>query len=705
MAATGILIEGLDAPPIEMKRTGPPGTDADPTKKRVSRIPSAAQQADYKEDETEKKREAQEEDQVGRPQSVPVEDNVGGGSSTSELNDLYERGPKVLNKIATTFKSFPSYDDMDIYDSYNISAKGKREEIVAWSVCTDEGYSYTLEEWGQFAAKKIREVKSVLMTTPILAMMAIDVSMAEDIPMGEKHRRAIRNVLKKLGRVIGGNMGTYPRGSKKLWRPQSLVDAEKDLWQLWDLLLIDNKLPDDNTLVQILELQMGELQQWLTTFWGNEYTEPTPPDIAADDLKRGLSSKLVRDFRGEKAARKEAYISENLGKSVAIKALQWQIDRKKGTAKKNQETTVAAEQDNSMRTPLRARQENRVTESPEETPDDSNSDSAGLEDLFEPVDHGALLFYGVSEDATQQLTVKSDRLQAPMPTNDPTSQNTLAQALEAVRIIVSNTEKTEYGAWDRLIQGYKHAHDNGFVEYAAFFMEVMQKLQYANVKTFNNFSKKKVTLAQWKYTDDATLLPPEPDTAMVWEVGEWYAVLQYSQDRRFEMEPEYQNAMEAVAHIVRSTESFDPNSWTTLLLGYRKASEVEGDPNTITEYLLGAVRVLYNINPQTRDYAIASFRDLLPAPAPAYDLVEEESQSPESQSPESQLPSDSEESLLPFVRNPLSDLQPPEAQLSDSQQPSDSDEDWRQGLRPCLSDPQPPEAQLPDAQQPSDSDE
>jgi len=794
MATTGILIEGLDAPPIEMKRTQPPDTTRDPDGKRVSSIPLAEERDDDTEgDETEgeegeevEEKQGKRADILGETKSLKQpnfsssdEDDEEGDDNAAAVADLAqplrqraasssgwrakqspspftdEMRENVRDKLLGIYNDLISDEDMDLYDTWTIPGLGKRE-IVAWSQCIDEGYEGTLEGWGEEVATKLSELKWVLMNTPLLA------TMAQDFPVGQNHRILVRNIITKIRRIIQGNMGTYPKRGKKLWRPQSLIDGEEQLKRFSSFLFISKKLPKDRDLLDLLELQMGELQRWLTEQWTSEFKDPMPADVAAEDLTKGLASKLVADFMAAKASRRADYMKANMDASTAIKSLQWRIDREKGfvqrkeVASKAQEETQKRKADEKQKRLERdrkaaddaaeeaaraellrrkearaeARQKNRLAarrgEEIDPTVADAGSDSSELSDpmeMYDPmpamvptpapaaapsvdIDHGALLLYGVSEETTEQLTIESDGLQVTMPTDDPAIQTELAQALEAVRIIAANTDVHDYKVWMRLVQGYKKAIENGFRKYADFFMKAIQKLQYANAKTFDYFSSKKGLLSQNQgYTDDASLRPGPPQPGINDEIkgvmNNWYVVFLYAQSSRFEREP-YAEAIEAVARILRSLGSFDEGSWTTLVSAYRKAVEFEGDPGTITRYLYAAIQALYNVNPATRAYTMQLVGTIIPSEASEvaeeYDeedfesdeeeeedrpltqtQLQPESQLPESQPPESPMQqwSNSEEDDDDAGGAPLTQTQlQPESQLPESQPPESQMQQW-----------------------------
>ena len=360
MATTGILIEGLDAPPIEMKRDEPPAMTRDPGAKRVSRIPLEEGDGDETEgnegDEGDEEQEEQEQEERGGDTrggtkslkqltfsssdeegdddadraglAQPLRQRTASSSSTavrakqppSPFTD--EMKTNVRNKLLGIYNDLITDEDMDIYDTWTIPGLGKKETI-AWSQCTDDGYEATLEEWGQTVERKLRELKWVLTKTPLLATMAMD------HPIGQNHRIGVRNIIAKIRRIIHGNMGTYPKGVKKLWRPQSLVDGEEQLKSLSSLLFISKKLPEDRDLTDLLELQMGELQRWLTSRWSYEFKDPMPADVAAEDIRKGLASKLVADFLSTRWSRRAAYMTAEMDASIAITSLQWKIDRVK----------------------------------------------------------------------------------------------------------------------------------------------------------------------------------------------------------------------------------------------------------------------------------------------------------------------------------------------------------------------------------------
>ena len=565
MATTGILIKGLDAPPIEMKRTQPPGNTRDPDGKRVSRIPLAEEGGDETEgDET-------EGDETEGGEGGEGEEKQGKRAASSSSGWRTKQSPSpftdemreiVGDKLLGIYNDLISDEDMDLYDMWTIPGLGKRE-IVAWSQCIDEGYEGTLEAWGEEVATKVSELKWVLMHTPLLA------TMAQDFPMGQDHRIIVSNIITKISRIIQGNMGTYPNRGKKLWRPQSLIDGEEQLKRFSIFLFINKKLPKDRDLIDLLELQMEELQRWLTNKWTSDFKDPMPADVAAEDLTKGLASKLVADFIAARASRKVDYMKANMDASTAIKSLQWRIDREKGflqrkeAASKAQEETqkrradekqqrlerdrkAADADEEAARAELRrkearaeARQKNRLAarrrEEIDPTVADASSDSSELSDPMEmhdpmpamvptpapaaapsvDIDHGALLLDGVSGETTQQLVTESDVLQAPMPATDHYTQTALAQALRAVQTIANNTYAYYYNECMLLMKGYRKAVEKSLKKYAAFFMKAMQQLQYANVETFDYFSANQGALSlNQGYTDDASLRPgpPQPGT-------------------------------------------------------------------------------------------------------------------------------------------------------------------------------------------------
>jgi hypothetical protein len=535
MATTGILIKGLDAPPIEMKRTQPPGNTRDPDGKRVSRIPLAEEGGDETEgDETEG--DETEGGEGEEKQGKRAASSSSGWRTKQSPSPFTDKMREIVgDKLLGIYNDLISDKDMDLYDMWTIPGLGKRE-IVAWSQCIDEGYEGTLEAWGEEVATKVSELKWVLMHTPLLA------TMAQDFPMGQDHRILVSNIITKISRIIQGNMGTYPNRGKKLWRPQSLIDGEEQLKRFSIFLFINKKLPKDRDLIDLLELQMEELQRWLTNKWTSDFKDPMPADVAAEDLTKGLASKLVADFIAARASRKVDYMKANMDASTAIKSLQWRIDREKGflqrkeAASKAQEETQKRRADEKQQRLERDRKDADADEEAARAELRRKEARAELSDPMEmhdpmpamvptpapaaapSVDYlriRALLLDGVSVETTQQLVTESDVLQAPMPATDHGTQTKLAQALRAVQIIANNTYAYYYNDWMLLMKGYRKAVEKSLKKYAAFFMKAMQQLQYANVETFDYFSAHQGALSlNQGYMDDASLRPgpPQPGT-------------------------------------------------------------------------------------------------------------------------------------------------------------------------------------------------
>lgn len=292
MAATGILIEGLDAPPTP---PAPPIGGCNP-------LPTPTTPGD-----------ATQQSSTDQAKQPP-------GNFTDSVN------ADVFDKLLIIFNDVVTDSEIESYDKWTIPHTDG-SEIKAWSQCTDEGYQFTLEQWGETVLSLLRKLTWVITMTPILAIMSMD------FPVGKSYRISVRNILRKIQRIIDGNKGTYLKGSEQLWCPQSLIEGQAKIQSLQRLLLTHTKIKLKNEdLLELLTLQMKQLKLWLTEEWARKFERKDPmlpsnvaAKLAAEEVTLGLASKMVQHCITSKEWERNAYIAAKNESSVAIKALKWRI--------------------------------------------------------------------------------------------------------------------------------------------------------------------------------------------------------------------------------------------------------------------------------------------------------------------------------------------------------------------------------------------